>query len=94
MLCSLGKPTPSSAMYRILHDGKNAAGTTNSGSEYTDTLTSTEPISPSLIQIEICDKRGNVLGPSLEVETYMKSSLNMRCYRNKPKETSERLRVG
>jgi len=72
----------------------NAAGATNWGAEYINRPSSTGPASPPLIQIEIRDEHGRTLEPNQVGEICMKSSLNMRCYWNKPKATSETLRDG
>ncbi len=72
----------------------NAAGATNWGSEYLSRPTSTGRASPPLVEIEIRDRDGNALAPNQEGEICMKSSLNMRCYWNKPEETAETLREG
>jgi acyl-CoA synthetase (AMP-forming)/AMP-acid ligase II len=72
----------------------NAAGATNWGEEYFERPTSTGQATAPLIQIEIRDPNDNVLGPDQEGEICMKSALNMRCYWNKPDETSETLRDG
>ena len=72
----------------------NAVGTVIGGSDYLARPTSVgRPIAP-LVAMEIRDPAGNVLGPNEEGEICMKSSAFMRCYWNKPEETSEALRDG
>ena len=72
----------------------NAAGATISGEEYIQRPSSTGRASAPLIDIKIRDEHGRNLGTNEEGEICMKSSLNMRCYWNKPEETHETLREG
>ena len=72
----------------------NAVGTVIGGADYLARPTSVgRPIAP-LVAMEIRDPAGNVLGPIEEGEICMKSSVNMRCYWNKPQGTLEALRDG
>ena len=72
----------------------NAAGATIGGAEYRARPTSVGRPSAPMVVVEIRDEDGNPLGPNQEGEICMKSALNMRCYWNKPEETSEALQDG
>lgn len=72
----------------------NAAASTINGDEYIQRPSSVGRASAPLIDIQIRDSDGHTLGPNEEGEICMKSSLNMRCYWNKPEATQETLRDG
>ncbi len=72
----------------------NAAGATISGEDYIKRPASVGQATAPLIDIEIRDENGNTLGTNEEGEICMKSSLNMRCYWNKPEATKATLKEG
>jgi long-chain acyl-CoA synthetase len=72
----------------------NALGTNISGIEYVERPSSVgRPVSP-LVRIDVIDAKGNVVGPGIEGEIRIFGAANMRCYWNKPAETSQVLRGG